>query len=86
MGDFADDEFDRMMELAWEAEDGLSSQIEILKNEQRRRKEEPNKEPEDEVWITKAGEVIPVGKMTDSHLENTIRFCERRLKEFRTWM
>lgn len=86
MGDFADDEFNRMMELAWSEEDGLSSKIEVLKNEQRRRKEEPNKEPEDEVWITKDGNVIPVGEMTDSHLENTIRFCERRLKEFRTWM
>lgn len=86
MGDFADDEFDRMMELAWETEDGLSSQIEVLKREKKRRIENPKTEPEDEVWITKAGEVIPVGKMTDSHLENTIRFCERRLKEFRTWI
>ena len=86
MGDFADDEFNRMMELSWEVENGLSSEIEVLKNEQRRRKEEPNKEPEDEVWITKAGKVISVGEMTDSHLENTIRFCERRLKEFRTLM
>lgn len=86
MGDFADDEFDRMMELAWEAEDGLYSQIEVLKREKKRRIENSKTEPEDEVWITKAGKVIPVGKMTDSHLENTIRFCERRLKEFRTWM
>ena len=86
MGDFADDEFDRMMELAWEAEDGLSSQIEVLKREKKRRIENPKTEPEDEVWITKAGEVIPVGNMTDSHLEKTIRFCERRLKEFRTWL
>lgn len=86
MGEFAEDEFNRMMEITNSLEDGLSSQIEVLKREKKRREENSKTEPEDEVWITKNGQVIPVGKMTDSHLENTIRFCERRLKEFRTWL
>jgi len=30
---------------------------------------------------TKDGTVIPISEMTDSHLENTIRFIERRARE-----
>lgn len=36
-----------------------------------------NSEPTKTIWVTREGERIPVRKMTDSHLVNTIRYLRR---------
>ena len=36
-----------------------------------------DREKERIVWKTKAGDIIPINKMTDSHLHNTIAMIEK---------
>lgn len=82
MGDFADDEFDRFCQSCGEAREQFESDLNYLKREQKRRKENPSEKPEDWSWITRDGNIIKIGDMTDSHLFNTIKFIERKIDEF----
>ena len=53
--------------------------IRVLKAEQQRRAEE---DPVGIIyyWMTREGKVIEISKMTPSHLENTIKMLERKIK------
>jgi len=39
--------------------------------------------PAEEIWITETGECIPVGKMSEKHVRNTLRMLIRQMRNRR---